>query len=265
MSNREIEEFAAFAGALADAAAAVTLRAFRDPGTVTNKAEANAAFDPVTKADRDAEQTMRALIAKHHPAHGLIGEEHGARAGTAPYEWVLDPIDGTRSFVSGLPLWGTLIGLLHDGLPVLGLMDQPYMGERFIGHGGTSHLHRGAERLRLATSPCRTLHTARLATTDPDLFAGAEEKRAFDALRARARMTRYGGDCYLYCMLASGCIDLVFESGLHVYDIAPLIPIIEGAGGVVSNWKGGSAAAGGQVIAAATRALHQEALELTAG
>lgn len=259
------EELTKFAGLLADTAREATLPLFRSPVEVTDKARGDTPFDPVTAADRASETEMRALIEQRYPDHGIIGEELPERTGKSDFTWILDPIDGTRSFITGMPVWGTLIGLCRRGEPIIGVMDQPFTGERFIGAGGKASYRRGEETLPLATSRCRRLGDARFATTDPALFTGPGQEHVHRALHARARLTRYGGDCYLYCMLAGGHIDLVVEAGLNIYDIAPLVPIIEGAGGVVTTWSGQSAAGGGDIIAAASKSLHQETLEIIPG
>jgi histidinol phosphatase-like enzyme (inositol monophosphatase family) len=248
---------------LGDISGAAILPYFRKRLTVTNKA-GRAGYDPVTAADRAAERVIRKAVRQHLPDHGFIGEEYGVTPGR--YQWLVDPIDGTRAFITGSPLWGTLIGLLDRGTPVLGLMNQPFTGERFWSEGrdarrrdpdGTVH--------RIKTRPCASLAQAVLTTTAPDMFAAPAEAARFDALKSRTRMTRYGGDCYGYCLLAAGFVDLIVESGLKSYDIAPLIPIIEGAGGVVTTWEGGPAAEGGRIIAAGDARAHAAALAILRG
>jgi myo-inositol-1(or 4)-monophosphatase len=250
---------------LGDISGAAILPFFRKRLTVANKAGRNG-YDPVTAADRAAERVIRKAVRQRFPDHGFIGEEFGTTAGKGRYQWLVDPIDGTRAFITGSPLWGTLIGLLERGTPVLGLMNQPFTGERFWSEG------RGARRRdpdgtthRIKTRPCASLAQAVLTTTAPDMFVAPAEAARFDALKARARMTRYGGDCYGYCLLAAGFIDLIVESGLKSYDIAPLIPIIEGAGGVVTTWEGGPAAAGGRIVAAGDPRAHAAALAILRG
>ena len=248
--------FAAFASRLADAARAVTLlAAVRE---VEDKGEGGA-FDPVTDADRAAEQAMRALIASEYPDHGIDGEEHGARAALCAYRWSLDPIDGTRSFICGLPSWTTLIALLEDDAPILGLIDAPRLDELYLGDG--KHAWLNGEPIR--ASDCRLLGAARLSTTDPFLFHGAEGA-AFARLRGAVRVTRYGHDAYGYARLAAGAIDLVAESGLKPHDWHALVPVIRGAGGVVGNWRGGADLSEGQVLAAATAELFDQAVALLA-
>ena len=176
--------------------------------------------------------------------------------------WVLDPIDGTRAFICGLPTWGTLIGLTRNGTAVRGLMHQPYLGERFLGDGRTATVRTAKAERRLRTRRIEHLSDAILATTDPRLFAEGEERERFRAVEDSVRMSRYGADCYAYCMLAAGQIDLVVEAGLQPYDIVALIPIVEGAGGVVTAWDGGPATGGGRIVAAGDRRLHEAALAL---
>ncbi len=222
------------------------------------------AFDPVTEADRAAEQVMRHLINAHFPDHGIIGEEFGADRPDAQYVWALDPIDGTKSFISGMPAWGTLIGLLKDGAPVYGMMHQPFIGERFFGDGASARYTGPAGERALHVRPCERLEDAILFTTSPRLMEG-EDRTAFERVEERVRLSRYGGDCYAYCMVAAGLVDLVIETGLHDHDVIAMVPIIEGAGGIVTTWEGGSAAGGGRVVAAGSPAVHAAALELLAG
>jgi myo-inositol-1(or 4)-monophosphatase len=251
---------------LADRAGVAVLRHFRRRMAVEDKAQAGQRYDPVTAADRAAERVMRAAIARACPDHGIVGEELPPRTGAGRLQWVLDPIDGTRAFIMGSPLWGTLIGLVEDGVPILGLMDQPFLRERFWGAGGRAHLRDGDGRTRrLHTRPCAGLAEAVLTSTHPDLFEAREEAAAFARVKDKARLTRYGGDCYGYCLLAAGFVDLILEAGLKAYDIVPLIPIIEAAGGTVTTWDGGPAAGGGRIIAAGDARVHAEALALIGG
>lgn len=244
---------------LATAAAARphTLGKFRTQLAVDNKLSSG--FDPVTEADRDAETAIRAVIAEAFPGHSIVGEEWDDKLTDSDYAWIVDPIDGTRAFISGVPVWGTLVGLTAGGRALAGLMAQPFTGESWIGIGGATHYSRGEESLRLTTSRTTRLAEARTSTTSPDLFATAEFS-AWTAVRERVLQVRYGLDCYAYCLLASGHVDLVVEAGLKDVDIAPLIPIIEGAGGIVTTWNGERAERGGNVVAAATPELHAEAL-----
>lgn len=250
---------------LADASGKAILKYFRKPLSVDNKASGRA-FDPVTEADRAGERAIRKRLATLHPDHGIIGEEMGCAPGTAPYTWVIDPVDGTRAFITGMPLWGTLIGVTCNGTAEIGLMDQPYTRERVWSSGTASHW-RGTEgrTRRIRTTPCARLEDARLTTTSPDLFEPGHEAEAFARLRSSARLTRFGGDCYAYCLLAAGHIDIIVEAGLKTYDIVALIPIIERAGGIVTNWDGGRAEEGGRILACGDRRLHEAALKVTAG
>jgi histidinol phosphatase-like enzyme (inositol monophosphatase family) len=253
-------DFAAFVDRLADVAGDAILPFFRTAISIENK-KLKGSFDPVTAADRAAETAMRALIQKTFPAHGIVGEEFEDVKSEAPYTWVLDPIDGTKSFIAGMPVWGTLIGLCRDEAPVYGMMAQPFIGERFTGDGASAKYRGPAGERKLMTRACASLGDALLFTTSPHLFS-AEEKQRYDRVEKNVRLPRYGGDCYAYCMIAAGYVDLVIEAGLDAYDIVPLIPIIEGAGGVVTNWQGESAAKGGQIVAAGDKRTHMAALEI---
>jgi myo-inositol-1(or 4)-monophosphatase len=253
-------DFAAFVDELANAAGEAIRPFFRTTLSVENKAH-NGPLDPVTAADRAAEQTMRSLIQKNFPDHGIVGEEFGAEKPGAPYVWVLDPIDGTKSFISGMPVWGTLVGLLKDGVPVYGMMHQPFIGEYFTGDGGSARYRGPAGERALHTRPCAQLKDATLFTTSP-LLMDKTDRGLFEKVEAKARLSRYGGDCYAYCMLAGGFADLVIETGLKPHDIVALVPIIEGAGGIITDWTGGPAAKGGRIIAAGDKRVHAEALKL---
>jgi myo-inositol-1(or 4)-monophosphatase len=254
-----------FAHLLADISGAAILPFFRKRLTVANKA-GRAGFDPVTAADRAAERIIRKAVKQRFPDHGMVGEEYGAIAGKGRYQWLVDPIDGTRAFITGSPLWGTLIGLLDRGTPVLGLMNQPFTGERFWSQGRMAQ-RRGPDGKvhRIRARSCASLAQAVLTTTTPDMFAAPADASRFAALKSRVRMTRYGGDCYGYCLLAAGFVDLVVECDLKAYDIAPLIPIIEGAGGVVTTWEGAQAADGCRVVAAGDARVHAAALAILRG
>lgn len=260
MTDTDVDEFIAFAHKLADAAAVETLRHFRQRPDADDKA-LRGRIDPVTEADRGAERVIRALIEKSYPAHGIVGEEFDDRPAAGAYEWVIDPIDGTRAYITGVPLWGTLVCLQRHGKPLIGLFDQPYIGERFIGRPGRAELVARRQTHRLATSACTRLADASLATTTPDIFTGKGEFAAFEYAARPTRLLRYGGDCYLYGMVAAGHLDLVIEASLKPFDIAALVPIVEGAGGVVSQWAGGPAQTGGRIVAAATPSLHAEAVD----
>jgi myo-inositol-1(or 4)-monophosphatase len=267
VTAREKLEFGALlatAHALADTAAAVILPHFRTGGAVDHKG--GDLIDPVTVADRDAETAIRGKLAQTYPAHGVLGEEFEALNPQAEYCWVIDPIDGTRSFILGLPLWGTLIGLTRGGTPLLGLMDQPFTGERFwSGERESFFRHGGGAPQTIRARACGKLADALLATTSTDFFTSEDEHVRFAALSRAVRLRRFGGDCYNYCLLAMGLIDLVVEAGLQPFDIIPLIPIIERAGGIVTNWEGGDPRGGGRILAAGDRRLHEAAIKVLSG
>ena len=256
LTREQITEYRAFAEQLADAAAAAIQPYFRASLEVEDKG--GRLYDPVTAADKAAEQAMRALIQARYPQHGILGEEEGVAAGSSPLTWVLDPIDGTRAFITGLPLWGTLIALNDGERPVVGVMNQPFTGERFIGTPDGAW----AKGAPLKTRACAELSTATLMCTTPDMFDTPARKAAFEAVAGQARLMRYGGDCYAYCMLTSGFVDVIVEASLQPYDVQALMPIIEGAGGVMTAWDGGSAQQGGAVVACGDPALHAKVLEM---
>jgi histidinol phosphatase-like enzyme (inositol monophosphatase family) len=256
------QAFLATAHALADKAGTVILPHFRTGCAIDHKG--GDAFDPVTVADRAAETAIRDALASTYPTHGIIGEEFGSVRSDADYCWVIDPIDGTRAFILGLPLWGTLIGLTRGGVPLLGLMDQPFTRERFFNGESEAFFRHDGTTTGMRTRICPALGEALLATTTPDFFSGEEAQR-FDALSRAVRLRRFGGDCYNYCLLALGHIDLVVEAGLKPYDIVPLMPIVERAGGGVSTWDGGDARGGGSIIAAGDRRLHEAAVKMLSG
>jgi histidinol phosphatase-like enzyme (inositol monophosphatase family) len=245
---------------LADAAARAILPHFRKPGLEANSKDAGG-FDPVTVADRAAEQAMRAVLAQYRPEDGIWGEEFGQQTGTSGRVWVLDPIDGTRGFVSGTPTWGVLIALSDANGPFLGIIDQPYTGERFIGAPGLAEMTGPTGKIELVTKSTTTLDQAILFTTFPEVGTKAE-RAGFMAISSRARLTRYGMDCYAYALLAAGQIDLVIEAGLNAYDIQGPIAVIKAAGGIVTNWQGGPAHQGGRALAAANQGLHKAALDI---
>ena len=261
MDSTSLFALAAFACRLADAAQAETLGHWSDAGASSNKA-GNGDYDPVTDADISAEQAMRTLIRDAYPDHGIAGEELADQPAASPYVWSLDPIDGTRSFVCGLPTWTTLIALLRDGEPVLGLIDAPRLGERYLGYGGQARLL--PEDRVLATSGCVALGEARLASTDPHLFDDAQGE-AFGRLRGACRVLRYGHDGYAFARLAAGSIDLVVEAGLKRHDLMALIPVVRGAGGIIGDWRGGIDFAAGDIVAAATPELYAAAVAALAG
>lgn len=263
-ANTSAASFAGFAQTLADASRAIIAPLFRRTGVPEDKS-GGGAFDPVTQADRDAEHKLREMIAAAYPDHGIVGEEYGAHNADATHCWVIDPIDGTRAFMCGLPVWGTLIGLMAHGRPLVGVMDQPFTRERFWsdGDGAFYRIGDGAPE-PMHTSQCTRLEDAVLAATSPTMFRDGDAAR-FAALSGRVRMTRYGGDCYNYAMLAMGLIDLVAEAQLKSFDIVALTPIIEAAGGRVTTWDGDVPTAGGRIVAAATPALHAAALDVLRG
>ena len=250
------KDFLDFAHRLADQAGTVLRGYFRQPIGFDAKSDSS----PVTVADREAEHAMRELIEKHYPTHGILGEEYGESNPEAEYIWVLDPIDGTKSFITGKPIFGTLVSLVHNGLPIIGIIDQPITQERWVGVGGKPTLYgEGAIRPRA----CSKLADAILSTTSPDLFKG-QESLLFNRVKAQARYTVYGGDCYAYGLLAAGFIDVIVESGLQKYDFCALLPVLEGAGATVTDWQGRPIRfhSDGNIIAAATPKLHAQVLSL---
>jgi myo-inositol-1(or 4)-monophosphatase len=254
--------FASFVDALATASGDTILPFFRTALAVENKKAGG--FDPVTAADRAAETAMRSLIRESFPEHGILGEEYGSEHTDAEYVWVLDPIDGTKSFISGMVAWGTLIGLMRFGEPVYGMMHQPFTRERFSGDSGAAHYRGPAGDRDLRVRACDSLSDALLFTTSPLLMNAADRAR-FKKVEDKVKLSRYGGDCYAYCMLAAGQIDLVIETELKPHDVVALIPIITGAGGIITTWENGPAQAGGRVVVAGDARTHAAALELLNG
>lgn len=250
-------DFADFALELARAARLETLPRWR--AGIPAEDKGGGGFDPVTDADREAERAMRVLIEERFPDHGVSGEEYGETGGRDGFIWSLDPVDGTRSFMCRLPTWTTLIALLDKGEPVLGVIDAPVLGETYVGHGNEAWLRGNEDSVQLATSGCATVADARLSTTDPYLLP---DPRQFDRVRTTAKVIRYGHDGYAYACVAAGTLDLVIESGLKPHDYNALIPVVRGAGGHIGDWKGGEEFGFGQVIAAATRELYEEAVAL---
>lgn len=249
-------DLVALAHQLADAARPIAARYFRTGITVDDKSDQS----PVTIADREAETAMRELLTRHVPDHGVFGEEHGAVRTDAEYVWVLDPIDGTKAFITGLPLFGTLIGLFHRGKPVLGIIDQPILQERWLGVDGERSTLNGKP---ISTRACASLANAYMYSTAPGMFAGSHIK-PHQALTEKVKLFRWGGDCYAYGLLAAGHVDLVVEADLKLYDYAALIPVITGAGGTITDWKGGALdmQSDGAVVAAGDPAVHRAALEI---
>lgn len=251
-----------FALRTAEAAGKAILPHFRAPLDVADKGGAKG-YDPVTVADHAAEAIIRAEIARSYPDHGIRGEEHGTQRGASSYTWVIDPIDGTRSFILGQMHWATLIALNDGNQVVVGVAHQPYIGESFTATaGGGAEWRRGREWRALKTRRCRSVSDAVLACTDPKMFGAPGERAAFDRVASRARLTRWGGDCYAYCLLAMGLIDVVIEASLHAYDVQALMPIVGEAGGTITTWTGESCAEGGYVVACGDRDLHPEVLAL---
>jgi myo-inositol-1(or 4)-monophosphatase len=253
-------DFAAFIEKLATAAGETILPFFRSSLGIEYK-NTGREFDPVTEADRAAEAVMRRLISSSFPQHGIIGEEFGNERADAEYVWVLDPIDGTKSFIGGFPVWGTLIALMHNGRPAFGMMHQPFIRERFTGDNGAARYRGPAGERKLNVRRCAQLSEATLYTTTPLMFNDAQ-RAVFTSIEEKVKLSRYGGDCYAYCMLAAGHADLVIEADLKSYDIAALVPIVTGAGGVVTTWDGKPAHAGGNIVAAGDPRVHEAAMKL---
>ncbi len=254
----DLEAFLALAVALADAAGTAIRPHFRRPLAVDDKPD----LSPVTVADRAAEAAMRRLVTARFPEHGIIGEEFGSERGDAEFVWVLDPSDGTKSFISGVPLFGTLIALAHRGRPILGVIDQPVLRERWIGIDGRPTTFGGAEARCRA---CLSLAAATVFSTSPDMFRGAEAA-AYGRVAAAAKLVRFGADCYAYGLLALGCIDVVVEASLKPYDFSAMLPIVAGAGGIATDWRGDplSLSSDGRVLVAGDARVHEAALALLA-
>lgn len=255
-----------FARRIAGEAGRVVTPHFRNQPTTENKL-GDGDYDPVTVADREAEQVLRARIEEAYPEHGIFGEEFGHREGNG-LTWVLDPIDGTRAFISGFVHWGMLIALDDGRGPIVGVMHQPFLGETFAGDGITAQYERTgslSDARRLKTRACPSLAEAVIGTTHPGCFPDAGDWGRFESLAGECRMLRYGGDCYGYAMVAMGQLDLVVETALNSYDIQALIPIVRGAGGVVTSWDGGDPSLGGSAIAAGDHRVHEQALEVLNG
>ena len=265
MDQEEISGLVDFAEEVLEQAGDIALSYFRTPLSIDNK-KSGAEFDPVTNADREVEAFIRTRLGEKTPDFGIIGEEQGFAQpkglGNVEVNWVIDPIDGTRAFISGFPTWGILLGLTEGERCLAGLMHQPFTGETFLSDGRSSWMTLNQQRAELKTRQTESLDQAILYSTDPDMFSDKAEINAFERVAAQARLRRFGGDCYSYCMLANGQVDLVVEGDLQPYDIIALIPIIEAAGGIVTNWQGELANAGGLVVASATRSLHTQVLAL---
>lgn len=259
-------ETIAFAHRLADAAGEVIRPYFRKRIEIADKgASKGTVFDPVTEADRRAEEAIRALIEQERPEDGVLGEEFGERPGSSGLRWVLDPVDGTRAFINGRHEWGSLIALERDGRPLLGIVDQPVLGERFIGVNGRANVFVRGIEAPLHVRNCAAIGDAILCATHPYAYFEADERAAFRRVSGAVKMSRFGGDCYIFGLMALGFADLIVESHLHRWDVAALIPLIEGAGGIITNWQGGDCSDGGQLVAAGDSGVHAQALKLLAG
>jgi myo-inositol-1(or 4)-monophosphatase len=258
------EKLVSFAHRLADASGAVIRPYFRQRIEVVHK-PGKGTFDPVTEADKGGEKAIRAIIERERPDDGILGEEFGEKKGSNGLRWVLDPVDGTRAFITGRHEWGSLIALEKDEMPVLGIIDQPVLGERFLGVHGRSVLIEGEKRTPLKVRECASLKDAILCATDPGQYFSTVQQAAFARVKEEVRMTRYCGDCYLFAVLAMGFVDIVIEAGFSRWDIAALIPIVEGAGGVITSWDGGDCRDGKTILACGDRRIHEEAMALLRG
>ena len=255
------DKLIAFANRLADASGAVIRPFFRQRIEVVHK-PGRATFDPVTEADKGGERTIRAIIERERPDDGILGEEYGEKPGRNGLRWVLDPVDGTRAFITGRHEWGSLIALEENEVPVLGILDQPVLDERFIGVHGRSVLVEGDKRTPLKVRDCADIKDAILCATDPSAYFTLEQQAAFQRVKVTARMTRYCGDCYLFAALALGFVDIVIEANFSRWDVAALIPLVEGAGGVITSWDGGDCRDGKTILACGDRRVHEEAIKL---
>jgi myo-inositol-1(or 4)-monophosphatase len=258
------EKLIQFAHRLADASGAAIRPHFRQRIEVTHK-EGRHRFDPVTEADRGGERAIRAIIDRERPNDAILGEELGEKPGSSGWRWVLDPVDGTRAFITGRHEWGSLIALEKDGASVLGILDQPVLGERFIGVNGHAHLVQDGVRTPLRVRECDELKDAILCATDPSAYMTPDQQSGFERVKAKARMTRYHGDCYIFAMLAMGFVDVIVEGAFKPWDVAALFPLVEGAGGVITNWKGEAWHDGDPLLASGDRRLHQETVDLLEG
>ncbi len=261
LTPQNVAEALSFAQQAMQGAGEIALRYFRHPLEVDNKLGEDS-FDPVTRADREIEAYLREELSHRYPDFGIIGEEDGTEPGSVDTSWVIDPIDGTKAFISGFPTWGVLLGLQQGDRVLAGLMYQPATGELFYGSAAGAFMRHKGQLVTMQTRQATSLEEALLYCTHESMFANEANLAAFRRVAAQARLQRFGGDCYAYCMLALGQIDLVVEDTLQPYDIVPLIPIIEAAGGVVTDAKGKTPVAGGFVVAAASRQLHEEVMAL---
>ena len=275
VARDQVDDLVAVAHTMADAARDVAMAHFRTADLETeHKARhrgrvgrGETGFDPVTAADRGAERAMRAVLAARRADDGIVGEELDVVRGTSGLTWVLDPVDGTRAFVAGMPTWGILIAVFDGVEPVIGVVDHPVTDERWVGIATPDrrvcHLHHAGSTTAITARSAGRLDRAVLATTFPEVGTDGE-RRAFDRVRDRARLTRYGTDSYAYALVAAGTVDLVVEAGLAPWDVQALVPVVRGAGGTITAWDGGPAHAGGRVVAAGNATLHAEARELLA-
>ncbi|HEY4112969.1 MAG TPA: histidinol-phosphatase [Rhizomicrobium sp.] len=258
-------ETIAFAHRLADAAGEVIRPLFRtrlDVATKPMMVAGESVFDPVTAADRGAEEAIRAILDRERPDDGILGEEFGEKPSRNGLRWVLDPVDGTRAFITGRHEWGSLIALEEEGRPVLGILDQPWLRERFIGVNGNAEMIDRGARTDLRVRECNSLSEAVLCATHPDAYFTPAETAALKRVQGAVRMSRFGGDCYVFAALALGFVDVIVESCFKRWDVAALIPLVEGAGGIITDWQGGDCSDGGQVLAAGDPRVHAAASKL---
>ncbi len=255
------EKLIAFANRLADASGAVIRPFFRQRIAVAHKPGLRA-FDPVTEADKGGERAIRAIIERDRPDDGILGEEYGERPARNGLRWVLDPVDGTRAFITGRHEWGSLIALEDKEVPVLGILDQPVLGERYLAVNGSAVLLEGDKRTPLKVRECAGIKDAILCATDPSAYFAPDQQAAFARVRAHARMTRYGGDCYLFAALTLGFVDIIIEAGFNRWDVAALIPLVEGSGGIITSWSGGDCRDGKTILACGDSRVHEEAINL---
>ncbi len=260
MPDKQLQELLNFATEVIESAGEIALKYFRSPITVDNK-KGSDSFDPVTVADKEIELYIRGRIADSYPQYSILGEEQQEHQGNDDFKWVIDPIDGTRAFISGTPLWGILLGLMEGNDCQLGLMHQPYLHETFIGSSVGAFLKKGSSTQPIATRDTSELSEAILYCTQPSFFTSAADLDAFNQFAGHCNLMCFGGDCYSYCLLANGFIDLVIDGSLKPWDIIPLIPIIEATGGIVTDWRGETATVGGNIIAAANPELHEKTIE----
>ena len=255
------EKLVSFAGRLADASGAVIRPYFRQRIEVVHK-PGRAPFDPVTEADKGGERAIRAIIQRERPDDGILGEEYGETPGKNSLRWVLDPVDGTRAFITARHEWGSLIALEDNEVPVLGILDQPVLGERFIGVNGRSLLIEGEKRTPLKVRECGQIKDAILCATDPSAYFSDVQQAAFARVKSQVRMTRYCGDCYLFAALALGFVDIIIEANFNRWDVAALIPLVEGAGGIITSWDGGDCRDGKSILACGDKRVHEAAIKL---